>query len=348
MSAAAPLLWHLLDPIAPVLLDPLTEELCINRPGEMFVRQRGVFARQEMPLNLGDLLDVAILAGALRRQDISEETPLIGTDVEAADGSLLRFQVVQPPAVPGGTVSITIRRPGSNVHDIASTASRYQQHRWNRWDRRREQKDQSALLALYDAGDLVAFLNAAVASRLNILLCGATGSGKTTMSKTLISAIPPDERLITIEDAMELVLRHPNSVRLLYSKGGQGSSNVTAKSLLEASLRMRPDRVLVQELRDSEAAWTYLNEVVSGHPGSITTIHGRDAAGGFKKLFALAKGSKEGGTIETPTLVDLLAAGIDLIMPFESHGTTFEIGEMWFAADAARRGETAASLLSDH
>lgn len=347
MSAASPQLWHLLEPIVPVLLDPLTEELCINRPGEMFVRQRGVFARQEMPLDFDDLLDLGILAGALRRQDISEETPLIGTDVEAADGSLLRFQVVQPPAVPGGTVSVTIRRPGSRVHDIAATASRYHQGRWNQWARRKEYRNQSALLDLFDSGNLVAFLEAAIASRLNILLCGATGSGKTTMSKTLITAIPADERLITIEDAMELVLRHPNSVRLLYSKGGQGSSNVTAKSLLEASLRMRPDRVLVQELRDSEAAWTYLNEVVSGHPGSITTIHGRDAAGGFKKLFALAKGSREGGTIETPTLVDLLAAGVDLIIPFESHGTTFEIGEMWFAADAARRGETAAHLLRD-
>jgi type IV secretion system protein VirB11 len=139
----------------------------------------------------------------------------------------------------------------------------------------------------------------------------------------------------------------PNHVRLLYSKGAQSGAKVTAEALLEASLRMRPDRVLVQELRDAEAAWTYINEVVSGHPGSITTIHGRDPAQAFKKLFSLVKGSAKGGQWDDSTLTDLLATAVDVILPFENRGTTYEIGEVWFAPDAARRGETAASLLRD-
>lgn len=139
----------------------------------------------------------------------------------------------------------------------------------------------------------------------------------------------------------------PNHVRLLYSKGAQSGARVTAEALLEASLRMRPDRVLVQELRDSEAAWTYLTEVVSGHPGSITTIHGRDAAQAFKKLFSLVKGSAKGGQWDDRTLTDLLATAVDLIVPFENRASTYEIGEVWFAADAARRQETATNLLRD-
>jgi type IV secretion system protein VirB11 len=179
---------------------------------------------------------------------------------------------------------------------------------------------------------------------LTILLCGATGSGKTTMSKTLISSIPTEERLITIEDTLELVIPQPNHVRLLYSKDNIGQSRVTPELLLQASLRMKPDRVLLQELRD-DAAWTYISEVVSGHPGSITTIHGRNPEQAFKRLFALVKGSPQGGQWDDQTLMDFLASAVDVIIPFHNEGALYEIGEVWFAPDAARRGENAAHLL---
>jgi type IV secretion system protein VirB11 len=195
-------------------------------------------------------------------------------------------------------------------------------------------------------GDIEGFFKACVRNRLTMLLCGATGSGKTTMGKTLISAIPPHERLITIEDTLELVIPHENYVRLLYSKSGIGLGGVTAEALLQASLRMRPDRILLGEMRD-DAAWTYLNEVVSGHPGSISTIHGANPVQGFKKLFSLVKGSGQGAALEDKTLIEMLSAAIDVIVPFHTTGETYEIGEVWFAADARRRGETVAHLLSE-
>jgi type IV secretion system protein VirB11 len=164
------------------------------------------------------------------------------------------------------------------------------------------------------------------------------------MSKTLIGAIDRTERIVTIEDTLELVIPHSNHVRLLYSKDNIGLSHVTAEALLQASLRMRPDRVLVQELRDDAAA-TYIHEVVSGHPGSITTIHGRDAPQGFKKLFALVKGSAQFRSWDDRTLIELLATTIDVIIPFENRGHAYAIGEVWFSADASRRGATAADLL---
>ena len=105
----------------------------------------------------------------------------------------------------------------------------------------------------------------AVLSRKNILVSGPTGSGKTTWTKALIREIPQDERLIAIEDARELVLdMHPNHVRLFYSKDDQGLARVTPKQLLESCLSMKPDRILLAELR-SEEAFDYLRNVNSGH-----------------------------------------------------------------------------------
>jgi len=341
-NEAAIQLHHLMRPLAAWLDDPATEDLCINRPGEAFIRQKGAFRRESVGLSIDDLEDIATLAGALRKQDVGRRHPLCAT--ELPDGE--RLQICLPPAVPTGTVSLTIRKPGSSVAPLSTIAGRYETTRWNQWLKRRDARARNfgKLLAQYDDGDLEGFLHACVAERLTILLCGATGSGKTTMSKTLIGAIDTSERLITIEDTLELVIPQPNHVRLLYSKDDIGQSHVTAEALLQASLRMRPDRVLVQELRD-EAAATYVHEVVSGHPGSITTIHGRDAPQAFKKLFALIKGSAQFHGWDDDTLIELLVTAVDVIIPFENRGQTYSIGEVWFSADADRRGTTAADLL---
>jgi len=321
-SEAAPQLRHLLKPILPWLDDPSTEEIAINKPGEAFVRQKGVFTRHDLPFDYDDLEDISILAGALRRQDVGPRSPLCATELPGGE----RLQICLPPAVPHGTVSLTIRRPGTSVSALADVSKRYQTSRWNKWEARRETENQhnEEVIGFYDAGNLESFLKACVRNRLTMLLCGATGSGKTTMGKTLIAAIPAHERLITIEDTLELVIPYENHVRLLYSKSGIGLGGVTAEALLQASLRMRPDRILLGEMRD-DAAWTYLNEVVSGHPGSISTIHGANPVQGFKKLFSLVKGSEQGAALEDKTLIDMLSA----------------------AADARRRGETIAHLLSE-
>lgn len=340
---AALQLNFLLKPLAAWLDDATTEEICINTPGEAFIRQKGTFRREFVSLDYADLDDIATLAGALRKQDVGPRNPLCATELPGGE----RLQICLPPSVPSGTISMTIRKPGSFVAPLTSVTARYQATRWNQWNTRRDaaQRDYADILALYDQGALQPFLERCVQARLTILLCGATGSGKTTMSKSLIGAIPDTERLITIEDTLELVIPQPNHVRLLYSKGNMGQSNVTAEALLQASLRMKPDRILLQELRD-DAAWTYVNEVVSGHPGSITTIHGRDAEQAFKRLFALVKGTPQGGQWDDPTLIGFLSSAVDVIVPFHNEGSFYELGEVWLGPDAARRGETAADLLT--
>ncbi|WCK69549.1 P-type DNA transfer ATPase VirB11 [Agrobacterium tumefaciens] len=338
-----PQLRFLLKPILEWLDDPKTEEIAINRPGEAFVRQAGIFTKMPLPVSYDDLEDIAILAGALRKQDVGPRNPLCATELPGGE----RLQICLPPTVPSGTVSLTIRRPSSRVSGLKEVSSRYDASRWNQWQtrRKRQNQDDEAILQHFDNGDLEAFLQACVVSRLTMLLCGPTGSGKTTMSKTLISAIPPQERLITIEDTLELVIPHDNHVRLLYSKNGAGLGAVSAEHLLQASLRMRPDRILLGEMRD-DAAWAYLSEVVSGHPGSISTIHGANPIQGFKKLFSLVKSSAQGASLEDRTLIDMLSTAIDVIIPFRAYEDVYEVGEIWLAADARRRGETIGDLLN--
>ena len=160
-SPAAPLLRFLLAPLEPWLNDGATEELCINRPGECWVRQRGVFERFKVPLDRSALEDIAVLAGALRRQDVGPTSPLCSTELPGGE----RLQICLPPAVPTGTVSLTIRRPGSTVAPLSSVTSRYQSDGWNSWAENRDTRNFAEALDYYDSGDLEGFLAAAVRCR---------------------------------------------------------------------------------------------------------------------------------------------------------------------------------------
>ncbi len=341
---AAPLIAALLSPLDQFARDDV-EEICINRPEECFVRRDGRFEQHGVQLNFDELYDVAVLAAAHGNQDVGPERPLLAVDLP--DGS--RLQAVIPPCVPDGTVSLTIRRHSSSIAPLESLPRRYRTDGWNQWEKRHETRRQrnARLLALYDDGDLIEFLTEAVRTRCTMLLTGATGSGKTTMLKTLVSIIDPGERLITIENAPELTITQPNHVRLLYSHGGQGTAKVTQKDLLEAYLRMRPDRGFVGELRDPEAAYTFVHEVGTGHPGSSTTIHGKDAGQAFRRLFNLVKGSEAGRGYDDDTIVALLDGAIDIIVPFQERAGEFAIGQVWLRPDAERRGKTVAELMED-
>jgi type IV secretion system protein VirB11 len=251
--------------------------------------------------------------------------------------------------VPAGTVSLTFRRHSKEVAPGEAIPSRYDTSRWNRWEGRREaQKNRyAAILEAYDAGDVVRFLKEAALLRFNALMVGKVGSGKTSFLNTFLTFIRPAERIITIENAFELILpNQPNNVRLLYSHGDQGTAKVSQGDLLAACLRMRGDRVLVGEIRDPSAAYTYAEEAVTGHRGSATTIHGGNAAEGVQRLFHLIKGSEAGRHSDEPTVIQKISQAVDVVVPFEEFEGRHAIGEVWLKPDAERRGKTIAELLS--
>ena len=169
-----------------------------------------------------------------------------------------------------------------------------------------------------------------VLAHQNILVAGATGSGKTTLASALIRAIPPTERIVTIEDTAEWNgLPHKNRVALFYSKGDQGTARVRSEDLLEASLRMRPDRVLMQELRDG-AAFTYLRGVAAGHPGSITTIHAGSARGAFDALRLMVRQNPAGATLADADVRSFLMQMVDVVVHCERQGNRFGISGIWW------------------
>jgi type IV secretion system protein VirB11 len=255
-------------------------------------------------------------------QDVTRETPICSTVLPSGE----RCQIVLPPAAEH--ISITLRKPSGRTLEMAdfAKAGLFEAVSVARGDLK---ADETNLLALRDAGDWPAFFTAAVQSRKNILISGATGSGKTTFAKGLIPLIPGDERLITIEDARELVVPHRNVVHLLYAKDGQGLARVGPKQLLESALRMRPDRILLQELRDG-TAFFYLRNVNSGHPGSITTIHADSAELAFEQLTLLVKESEGGRDLARDDIRSLLHLLVDVVVQMKRQDGRFRITEVWY------------------
>ena len=198
-------------------------------------------------------------------------------------------------------------------------------------------------MRLLEAQEYESFMRLAVLARKNILVSGPTGSGKTTWTKALIREIPREERLITIEDAQELVLDHPNHVRLFYSKDDQGLSRVTPKQLLESCLRMKPDRILLAEIR-SEEAFDYLRNVNSGHPGSITSVHAASAELAFEQLVLLVKQSRAGQELPRADIKELLYLLVDVVIQFGVERHQRFIKEIWYEPHRKRRRLGAAEL----
>ena len=192
--------------------------------------------------------------------------------------------------------------------------------------------------------DYEAFMRLAVRGRKNILVSGPTGSGKTTWTKALIREIPSNERLVTIEDAQELVLdTHANHVRLFYSKDDQGLARVTPKQLLESCLRMKPDRILLAELR-AEEAFDYLRNVNSGHPGSITSIHAGSCELAFEQLVLLVKQSAGVASLRERGITSLLYLLVDVVIQFGVERQERFIKEIWYEPERRRRGLAEAGL----
>jgi type IV secretion system protein VirB11 len=323
--------------LRPILIDRNVTELCINRPGEAYVETRSgwhcvplAFASYEWCLGL------AKLVANSARQRIDAESPLLSAALPGGE----RIQLVLPPATTPGTVAITIRRPADEVWTLDELAERGVFRSTRRANQAPDETDEN-LLKLLEARDYRAFMRLAVTSRKNILVSGPTGSGKTTFTKALIREIAGDERLITIEDARELVLdRHPNHLRLFYSKDDQGLARVTPRQLLESCLRMKPDRVLLAELRGEEA-FDYLRNVNSGHPGSITSIHAASAELAFEQLVLLVKQSRAGQELAREEIKNLLYLLIDVVVQFGVEHRERCIKEVWY--DPARRRRTLAA-----
>lgn len=258
-----------LRPLAPWLGQADVTDILINAPGEVWVETvGGEMVRHEAP----ELTEQALrrLAGQIAAaggQGVNREHPLLAATLP--DGA--RVQIVTPPAT-RGPLAIAIRKhvvADLGLKDYAAAGAFSDARSVSLTER---SPGDVALEGMLDAGDVAGFLAAAVRARKNIIVSGGTSTGKTTFLNALIKEVPLSERLIVIEDTAEVRLDHPNAVGLIAVRGELGEARIGVDDLLQASLRMRPDRIILGELRGAEA-YSFLRAVNSGHPGSITTVH---------------------------------------------------------------------------
>ncbi|MGB3470388.1 MAG: P-type DNA transfer ATPase VirB11 [Erythrobacter sp.] len=255
-----------LAPLASVLSRTDVTDIWINRPGELWVESLGGGIERivEPALDEKLLARLARQVASYSSQGISRAQPLLAAKLP--DGS--RVQVAAPPATREG-YAFAIRRHVSADLSLAD---------WEDADAFGEVTQGEGTVAedrhfkSLTGREAAVYLRSAVRGRRNVLVSGGTSTGKTTFLNSLLAEIPSDERLILIEDTPELKLQHQNAVGLIAARGELGEAQVAAEDLLIAALRMRPDRIILGELRGIEA-FTFLRAVNTGHPGSMTTIH---------------------------------------------------------------------------
>ncbi len=295
-----------LAPFAPFLERPDVTDIYVNRPGELWLETIGGDSERIALPEIDDaqLWRLARQIAALTHQGISREHPLLAATLP--DGA--RVQICAPPAT-RGNLAMAIRKHVTadlTLEDYASAGSFAEINRADDADDR--------LRALLDAGEVATFLREAVRARKTIVVAGGTSTGKTTFLNALLKEAPHDERLVLIEDTPEVKLDHPNAVGLVAVRGELGEARVTAEDLLQASLRMRPDRIIMGELRGREAL-SFLRAVGSGHPGSITTVHADSPKGAVEQMALMAM---QGGTpLGRSEIVDHVRGTVDIFVQLE-------------------------------
>jgi pilus assembly protein CpaF len=274
-----------LGPLEVLLADPAVEEVMVNGPGRVYVERRGLLEPTDVAFESEEELRNAIeriLAPLGRRVD--ELSPMV--DARLADGS--RVNVVIPPlAIDGPALSIRrfgASRPGPDELVAIGTLS----------------------------GEQRRLLEEAVGERRSVLVSGGTGSGKTTLLNALSSFISPRERVVTIEDAAELRLQQPHVVRLESRPAGvEGRGEVTIRDLLRNALRMRPDRIVIGEVRGVEAL-DLLTALNTGHDGALSTVHANSPADALGRLETLALMAGVG--LPHEAVAEQVRCGIDLVV----------------------------------
>jgi pilus assembly protein CpaF len=277
-----------LGPLEPLLSDKTVSDILVNGPNQVYVERRGKLELTDVRFNndahLLNIIDRIVSAVGRR---IDESSPMV--DARLKDGS--RVNAVIPPLALDGP-SLSIRRFAVELLSM----------------------DDLARLGTLTA-DLARVLNAIVKGRLNVLISGGTGAGKTTLLNLLSSFIPETERIVTIEDSAELQLQQPHVVRLETRPPNiEGRGAVTQRDLVRNSLRMRPDRIVIGEVRGGEAL-DMLQAMNTGHDGSLTTIHAntpRDALGRVENMVSMT-----GVSFQVKALRAQIASAIDVVIQVE-------------------------------
>lgn len=305
-----PFLDKALERLKPFLSDERVSEISVNRPGELFIERLGVNGMERVVdehFSADWVRTLSERVAGSTNQVVNDEHPILSASLPTGE----RFQCVLPPAAPDGG-AISIRK--QVIHDIGlevyKNRGAFEDTKIGRRLLLSAAEEDLAAMMQGDV-DAMLFLRSAVRSRVSIVVSGGTSTGKTTFLNALLKEVPEEERIVTIEDTRELRPVTPNTVALLASKGDQGRAKVTPQELLEASLRMRPDRLMLGELRGAEA-FSFLQAINTGHPGSLTTVHANSARSAYDRLALMVMQS--GVALEKQEIIDYLKEVIPVVV----------------------------------
>ncbi len=315
-----------LAPLAAFLGRKDVTDLYINRPGEVWLETSSGIERHDAPaLDDAALWRLARQIAAASDQGINREHPLLAATLP--DGS--RVQICAPPATRGNLI-VAIRRhamPDLRLTDYLEAGAFA---RVGEAALTREATD-AHLASLLDQGKTYEFLAGAVQTNKTIVIAGGTGTGKTTFLNALLKEAPAEERFVLIEDTPEIQLHHQNAVGLVAVRGKLGEASVTPADLLEAALRLRPDRIIMGEVRGAEAI-SWLRAVGTGHPGSITTVHANSPEGAIEQLAMMSM--LAGTELGRAELINYVRAIVDVFVQLGQDNGTRLITEIKFRRSA--------------
>lgn len=328
------MLMRALSPLKVFLDDPKVVEISVNQPGEVFVERLGAayMERHEVPeLVAAEIRNIGERVAAATNQFISSAEPLLSAALPSGE----RIQVVLPPAAPRGG-SLSIRK--QVTHNF--TLEEY--HENGSLDRVSVavgglSDTDRLMIELLRSERIFDFIKTAITERVSILISGGTSSGKTTFLNACLKSIDLNERIITLEDTPELTPPQHNVVSLLASKGGQGTSQVTIQHLLEASLRMRPDRLFVGEIRGAEA-FSFLRAINTGHPGSMSTVHADTPMGAYEQLVMMMHQAGMGSGFTKEDLMSYIQMVIPIVIQLRRDGGKRGVSEIFFARHEYEHG----------
>ena len=319
-----------LDKIGPLIRDPAMIEIALNGDGRIWAEWAGEAVMREMQvpgLDADFARDLAQQIANDQSLSLNDTAPMISASV-AFEGVNLRCQALVPPASVHGTViSLRLFRPrssGAEPHRfglLRDVTLSIEEERAMTLGRLR------AGLSLGSEEAFDAFCRAVVNQRLNVLISGMTSGGKTELSRRLLWMVEPDQRIVLIQDANELLPDLANVVTLIADR--KETSVRSAERLLEATLRLRPDRIIVGELRGIEAI-TFLEAINTGHEGSFTTIHAQSARKALDRLaFMVAKG---GLGMSYGEIQRYVRGAIDVVIQVGRSGDRRGVMEIWMPA----------------
>ncbi len=304
-----------LQPFAQWLDCDEVNEILVNRPGEIWVEVSGAptMQRIEAPEITDQLLErLARQIARATSQGVNREHPLLAATLP--NGA--RVQMVGPPATRAHW-ALAIRRHLAVDIDLEA----FQSAPLDAPPARRTGRDETVAARR----DPIGFLRHAVAERRTVLISGGTSSGKTTFLNSLLKLVPEHERIVIVEDTPEIAARRPNCVGLIAVKGEMGEAKVGVDDLLQASLRLRPDRIIVGEIRGREAA-AFLRAVNTGHPGSFTTVHASSPRGALEQIAFMIL--QAGWPLPRAETIEYAASVVDVIVQLSRRGGLRRIEEI--------------------